>query len=309
MASGLVLRVATVAVLVVLAAAVVLALRLRGHADGQKPVALGVWGHLEELRRRVLIVAAVLLAASAAALTIRVDMQNGWPVPSLALYDSLAAQLFAALVHDVVPAGVQVVALSPMDGFAAQLSLALGVGVLVALPVALDQAARFVAPALHAGERRLLQRTVLPALLLFVLGAAFAYAIVLPTTLAALYQFSEGLGAQNLLSARDLGSFVLSFLVGFGLAFQTPLVMVALTRAGLVEGRAFWRYWRHAVVVLLAVAMIVTPDPTVVSQLMLAVPLILLYVLGAAWASWVDHRGRAPLEDATTATASTHAKR
>lgn len=282
MAGGAELRVATVAVLLVLLAGAVVAARLRRPAGEQR---LGLWMHLEELRRRILRVAAVVLLGMTLALTVRLDVVGGWPVPSLSLYDALAAQLFQAMTRQLVPTGVQLVVLTPMDGFMAQFMMALGVGLLLGVPVALGQAAGFLAPALRPHERRVLRVTVLPAAALFVAGAWFAYALVLPITLQALYQFSDGLGAEGLLNVGDFGAFVLSFLLGFGVAFQTPVVMVAVARAGLVEPATYWRYWRHAVLVLLVIAMVVTPDPTILSQLMLAGPLFGLYLLGAGWAS------------------------
>lgn len=277
------LRIVTVAVLLLLLAAAIAALRVRRTSAA--PVTQGLWSHVEELRRRVLIVAAVILAGTTLALTVRIETSGAWPYPRPTLYSGLAAQLFHAMAEDLVPSGVALVALGPMDGFLAQFSLALGIGILIALPVALDQGARFLSPALHDNERRALRRAIMPCVILFLLGASFAYVAVLPVTLRALYQFTDALGAQGLMNVRDLGTFALGFMAGFGLAFQTPIIMVALSRAGVVEPATYWRYWRHAIVILLAVAMVVTPDPTIVSQIMLAGPLIVLYLLGAFVAS------------------------
>lgn len=295
MAAGTALRIATVVALALLLAGVGMALRLRRGGRERGEARLGVWGHLEEARRRTLVVAAALVAGLVLALTTRVVVWHGTvaglglslPVLLPGLYDTLAAQLFRAAAADLVPPGVELVVTSPMAGFAAQVNVALGIAAALALPVALHQAGRFVGPALRPAERRLLSAALVPAMLLFLLGALFGYAVVLPFTLQALYQFSGALGARGLLSAQDFASFTLSFLLGFGLAFQTPLAMAALSRVGLVPPRAYWRHARHAVVAILVVAMVVTPDPTIVSQLMLAVPMVALYVLGAVVAAWV----------------------
>jgi sec-independent protein translocase protein TatC len=145
--------------------------------------------------------------------------------------------------------------------------------------------ARFLAPALRPSERRWLAWAVLPAVVLFLLGAAFGFVVLLPVTFAALYEFSDALGAASLLSVADFAGFTLAFLAGCGLAFELPLVMALLARSGVVAPRTFWNRWRHALVVVLVVAMVVTPDPTIVSQLLLAAPLMALYVVGAALAS------------------------
>jgi sec-independent protein translocase protein TatC len=301
MAAETALRIATVAVLALLLGSVLAALRLRrgGAADEAR---LGLWEHVEELRRRLLLVAAVLVGGLGLAMTTRLWVWHGavagvqLSLPALApeFYDTVAAQLFRAAAAHLVPPGVELIVTSPMAGFAAQFSIALGVGVALALPVALYQAGRFVGPALRAKERRMLALALVPAMLLFLLGALFGYAVVLPFTLQALYQFSGALGARGLLSVQDFASFTLSFLLGFGLAFQTPLAMAALSKVGLVPPHAYWKKARHAVVVILVVAMVVTPDPTIVSQLMLAIPMVALYALGAVLAAWVAPKAESP---------------
>lgn len=284
--AGLV-RGVTLAVLALLALALVLALSRRRPA-----LERGGWlEHVEELRRRVLLVTGVLVAATLGALTLRFEQWRGWPVPRLALYDNVASRLFSMAAEQLLPPDVQLIVTGPADGFVAQFSIAVGIGVAVALPVAIDQLARFLAPALQPRERRWLAWAAVPAAILFLLGAWFGYAILLPTTFDALYRFTDALGAEKLLTVADFATFTLAFLAGCGLAFELPLVMAVLSKAGVVQPRTYWRGWRHAVLAILVVAMVVTPDPTIVSQLLLAVPLVLLYVLGAGLATWMARAG------------------
>lgn len=243
--------------------------------------------HVEELRRRLLLVMAVLVAGTLLALTVRVEERGGWPVPVPAVYHTVASQLFAAAAGFLLPPGVQLITTAPADAFVAHFTLALGLGIALAVPVAFDQMARFLAPALRPHERRLLAWSVLPATGLFLLGAAFGFAVLLPATFEALYRFADSLDAQTFLTVADFATFTLAFLAGCGLAFELPLVMALLARVGLVRPATFWRGWRYAVLGILVLAMVVTPDPTIVSQLLLALPLTLLYVLGAGLASWV----------------------
>lgn len=281
MASGLAIRVAAVAVLALLLAVLAAALALsrrRPRQDGEARAPF--LAHVEELRRRILRVAAVLVAVTTLAMVVRVEAWHGLPVPVPALYDTVSAQAFRAMAAHLVPAGVRLVVTSPLDGFSAQMGIAFALGAAAALPVALYELGRFAAPALRPGEGRMLARAVLPSLVLFLAGAALAYVWVLPVTLDALYGFSDALGAEGLLAVADLTGFTLAFLFGFGLAFQLPLVMALLSRVGLVDPAWYLRHWRHAVIIVLVVAMVVTPDPTIVSQLMLAAPLLVLYALG-----------------------------
>lgn len=282
MAAPWLLRVGTLAVLALLGLAMVLALLRRGPGLERGRLL----EHVEELRRRLLVVAGVLVAGTFAALTVRLEDHGGWPAPVLGLYDTLASQLFRAAADALLPPDVQLIVTGPADGFVAQFSIALGIGIAFAIPVAMDQMGRFLAPALRPSERTLLAWAVLPAVALFLLGAAFGFTVLLPLTFEALYRFSDALGAATYLTVADFATFTLAFLAGCGLAFEMPLVMGLLSRVGLVSPRSYWAKWRHAVVAILVLAMVVTPDPTIVSQVLLALPLIALYLLGAALATW-----------------------
>lgn len=285
MAAGTALRIGTAAILALLLAAILVALALGRRRE---PEAKAPWlGHVEELRRRLLWPIAVLVTGTLFALTFRLDSWHGLVVPQPALFDNLASQVFRTFSARLVPEGVSLVVTTPLDGFTAQFAVAASVGLAAALPVTLYQLGRFAAPAMRPSERRVLAQSVVPATGLFVAGAAFAYLAVLPVTFAALYQFGDALGAQGLLQVSAFSSFTLAFLLGFGVAFQLPLAMAVLSRIGIVAPQAYWRRWRHALVILLAVGMVLTPDPTIVSQVLLALPLFLLYLLGATLASRV----------------------
>ncbi len=276
--------------LAVLGALALAAAWLAGRRSTTGPATMSFWGHVGELRRRLLRIAAAFLSALVVALVLRIEEHGGWPVPVLSMYDPIAAQLFRAMADHLVPDGVTLVTLGALDAFSAQLSTGLAIATVVALPTALWELGVFIGPGLRAQEKRLLRFAVFPAMLLFAAGALFAYFVILPTTLEALYAFATPLGAVPLLSLSDLASFTLAFLVGVGLAFQAPIVMAALSRVGLVSPAAFVRKWRHAVLVILFVSMVVTPDPTIVSQLLLGLPLIALYLVGIGAAYWAAPR-------------------
>lgn len=276
----------TLAVLAVLVLALVLSLaRRRAGLDRGSTLA-----HIEELRRRLLVVAAVLLTGTLFALTVRIEMRDGWPMPVPAMYETLASQLFLAASDALLPSDVTLITTAPADAFVAHFSIAVCLGIALAVPVAMDQMARFLSPALLPHERRTLAWAVLPATGLFLLGAWFGFSVLLPATFDALYRFSDALGAVAYLTVADFATFTLTFLAGCGLAFEMPLVMALLSHVGIVRPASFWSGWRYAVVAILVLAMVLTPDPTIVSQLLLGVPLILLYVLGAGLATWVAKR-------------------
>lgn len=248
--------------------------------------------HIEELRRRVLIVVATLLAGVLVALSVRVAQWHGYWVPVPDAYDNVSAQVLRLAARFLVPKGVQLAVTGPTDAFMAEFHVALGLAVALALPVALVQVGRFVLPALKARERRLLALLLVPALTLFVLGAVFCFAVILPSAFSALYTYADVLGAQSLLQVNTFVTFTVLMCLTTGAGFETPLLMYGLGRLGLVQARTFARLWRQAIVGIVVFAAWITPDPTFVSQVLVAVPLIGLYALGTGLA-YIGQRAHA----------------
>lgn len=289
-------RLASVLALALAVAGIVVALRLRRRRDAaleasQAAAGAGIWAHVAELRRRLLVAAGTWLAATLIVFSVRFEARPwGWmPVP--ALHDNLAAQAYRALARHLVPDGVRLVVLRPLDGFSAEFTLAMAIGFAVALPVLLWQAAAFVGPALRPRERRTLRLALLPSLGLFVAGAAFAYTVLAPTLLRTLYGYPEALGAEPYLLVDELVSFAAMLCLLFGLASLTPLAMAGLARAGLVGWRAMLHGWRHAVVAILVLAALAT-DGTLVTLLLVCAPLVALYFAGVGLAAWAGRGSR-----------------
>lgn len=235
--------------------------------------------HVEELRRRMVWILFGWLAATAFVFSFRIEDRGGWPVPIPGVQENLAAQAFRRLRDDLVPADVELIVVRPMDGFMAELMLAAGIGFLLALPWTVFHFNRFFGPALKPRERRLLDNALVPVVLLFAAGAAFCYLFVLPFVLEALYGYTTALGAHPFLHVADFIGFTVVLLLTFGIAFQTPLVMYALARVGIGSSRFYLHYWRHAAVAVFVLAALVT-DPTVISQLLVAIPVMVLYFMG-----------------------------
>jgi len=189
------------------------------------------------------------------------------------LYALLAAPLLAKL-----PAGGQLIAVEVASPFFAPLKLAFFVAVVVAMPWLLYQAWAFVAPGLYAREKRLAWPLLASALVLFYAGCAFAFFLVLPTVFGFLAQVTpEGVAMMTDINAYL--DFVLVIFLAFGLSFELPVALVILVLLGWVTP-AQLREWRgYAIVGIFVLAAVVTP-PDVVSQLLLAIPMVLLYELG-----------------------------
>lgn len=279
-------RLGAVALLVLVVGGLAVALRAsRRHAVAPA----GLLAHVAELRNRILWGLGAWTTATLLVLAVRVEATSWGVRPVLALHDNLAAQAYRALARLLVPDNVQLVVLRPLDGFNAELTVALALGFCLALPVLWWQLASFIGPALRPTERRMLRLTLLPAVALFSLGATFAVAILAPLLLETLYGYPGALGAQPFLLVGDLVSFAVTLGLMFGLASLTPLAMGALARAGLVGWRGFLGKWRHAVLATLVLCAFVT-DGTLVTLVLVTAPLVGLYFVGVALAAWMTPR-------------------
>jgi len=237
--------------------------------------------HLKELRDR-LVKGAIAVAVVCVVLSV-------FPGPAQ-LYDFLAAPLIANL-----PDGTKLIATSVISPFMVPLKILLMTGFLIALPVVLYQAWAFVAPGLYTHEKKLVMPLVISSTLLFFIGVAFCYYFVF----GQVFKFIQSFAPKSITAAPDIEaylSFVLTMFVAFGLSFEVPIVAIVLARMNLVTIQKLKDFRSYFIVLAFIIAAIVTP-PDVVSQLALAIPMVLLYELGI-WAAqlFIKHT-RAP-EDA-----------
>ncbi len=243
--------------------------------------------HLVELRDR-LIKAFIAVAVAGAVLAL-------WPGPA-ALYDILAAPLIATL-----PKGATLIATSVISPFLVPLKILLMTAFLIALPVVLYQVWAFVAPGLYAHEKKLVMPLVISSTVLFFVGVAFCYFFVFGQVFA----FIQSFAPKSITAAPDIEaylSFVLTMFLAFGLAFEVPIVVIVLARMGIVSIEKLKGFRSYFIVLAFIVAAVVTP-PDVVSQLALAIPMIILYEVGI-WAAqlFIKHT-KAPEEPAASADA------
>lgn len=194
---------------------------------------------------------------------------------------SLATQIFLESKSRLIPAEVPVVALGPVSPFVAPIVIALLVSLLSVFPYGLFLLVRFLRPALRHTERRILTRSLIPALALFYAGSALAYFVIIPETFALLYSFAQPMGVAPLFALDDFISSVFFLTISVGAAFLLPVGMVVSSRIGLIP-RGFWfGHWRGAVVAAIVFSAIITPDGSGVTMAFLSVPLMGLYVAGA----------------------------
>jgi sec-independent protein translocase protein TatC len=219
--------------------------------------------HLVELRHRAIRAGLALIAASAVSV------------------------LFTGKVMELLvrPAGgLKPIFLRPTELFFTYFKVALLVGLCVALPYVLFQILAFIAPAMEdpkekKGFRNLVLFGALPGTFFFLTGVTFCYTVMLPFALRYLRSFGADIAEAQWTIASYI-SFVLTFLVGMGLVFETPLVMFVAAKTGVMSARKYISYWRYAVVLIFIVAAVVTPTPDPLNLMLVATPLLLLYGLG-----------------------------
>ncbi len=232
--------------------------------------------HLVELRSR-------LLKAVAAVLVILVCL-----IPfANRIYGWLARPLLEKL-----PAGGAMIATDIASPFFAPLKLAFFVAVFAAMPFILYQAWAFVSPGLYKHERRLAVPLLASSVLLFYIGCAFAYFLVLP----AIFTFMTSVAPAGVAVMPDISRFLdfsLVLFLAFGFCFEVPVALVILVAIGVVTPEQLVKSRSYAIVGAFVIAAILTP-PDVISQLLLAVPMCLLYEVGIIAARVVARRSDTP---------------
>jgi len=239
--------------------------------------------HLIELRDR--------LIRACLAIGICFGVLMAWP-GAAHLYDLLAAPLVEHL-----PKGGTLIATSVISPFLVPLKITLMAAFLLALPVVLYQVWAFVAPGLYTHEKKLVLPLVVSSSLLFFAGIAFCYFFVF----GKVFTFIQSFAPKSVSAMPDIEaylSFVLTMFIAFGAAFEVPIVVVVLARIGLVTIEQLRAFRSYFIVLAFIIAAVLTP-PDIVSQLALAIPMVLLYEVGI-WAAqlFIKHT-QAPAEEAT----------
>ncbi len=238
--------------------------------------------HLVELRNRV-------MKASAAIVVVFLCLMP-WAGK---IYDFLALPMMAAL-----PAGSKMIATGVITPFLIPVKVTLLVAFVVALPVVLYQAWAFIAPGLYAHEKKLIAPLVVSSSLLFVAGVAFCYFFVF----GVIFKFINEFAPKSITVAPDIESyfsFVMTLFIAFGVTFEVPIIVIVLVRMGLVTVEKLKEMRPYVIVGAFVIAAVVTP-PDIMSQLLLALPICLLFEIGLLVAPMFVRATEAPEETEET---------
>ena len=212
--------------------------------------------HLEELRRRLIVVVVSVLCG--------------------AVVGFIFSRQVLILLRDRLPEGQRDLQfLGPADAFGAQLKIAGFLGIAIAMPIILFEVWRFVTPGLTRRERRFIWPVIVAALVHFVLGVVIGY-IVIPYALNFLLSFAEGLADPNLTIDGYIG-FATTMLLAFGLVLEFPIVLIGLARVGILNYRRLAAQRRWAIVMIVLLAIVLTPGGDPISPLILGGVMYLLF--------------------------------
>ena len=225
--------------------------------------------HLEELRKRLIVaILGTVIAASVCYLQ------------SPAIMEWLLAPL-----HAVDPGKVKIIGTGLTEAFFTKLKVSVIAGIFLASPLIFHQIWKFVEPGLLDDEKKYVVPFVSFGTLFFVSGAFFCYRYVFPTAFGFFITQYATVALEPFLRISEYLSFSSRMLLAFGVVFELPVFTFFLARTGAVTHRQMMSYWRYAVVAIFVAAAILTPGPDVASQMLMATPLAVLYVLsiGVAW--------------------------
>src|SRR5438046_6040342 len=231
--------------------------------------------HLEDLRWTILKMAITLGIAMIGCFTFR----------------STLVRVLQAPLRDVGSQIGTLKALGITDSIVISFHLAFYAGIVLSFPLLLYFIAEFVLPALTAVEKRFLLPAILVSFALFLLGVTLCYFWLLPKTILFFFRDTESLGWAPTWTVQEYYSFVTRFTIGFGLAFELPVVVLALVRFGLITYGLMSRTRPYAVVLIFILAAIITPTPDILTLVAMALPMCLLYE-SCIWIAWLMERRR-----------------
>lgn len=240
--------------------------------------------HLNELRARLI---KCLLALAAATIVCFFFAED--------IYD-LLVRPFASVAEEVRGSQLEFIFTAPMEYFFAQLKLAVFAGLFLAFPIIAWQLYAFVAPGLYKSERGAFWPYLVIAPLLFALGAAFVYFLMLPMlarfTVSMEHVEAAGTTIRMMPRVGDYLSLVMALMLAFGLSFQLPLILTLLGRIGIVSSSMLAKGRKYAIVGILAFGAVFTP-PDPMSQILLAGPVYLLYEISIFCVKLIEKRAKA----------------
>ena len=216
---------------------------------------MSIYEHIDELRSRILriIVCVVILTILSMSFGIKPfvlrysyddnnndnTLQLFYPYPDP--FNNIAIHVTSYMQKTLLPSEVKLIQTAPGQAFFAQVYVSLLIGIIGSMPIIVKEIFGFISPAIGKQTKKIgITNVFLPTISLFITGIIFSYILVIPFTLNFLYKYGQAIGVETFLNINDFISFVLQFFLGFGIAFELPIVMYAISLTGIINAR-FWR--------------------------------------------------------------------
>lgn len=246
--------------------------------------------HLGELRKRIIVSLVSLVIWFAVIFSYSEKIFEFLTLP-------LRSELSFAFTFpfiQFVPSRTEVhnlVFLGPAEAFWMHIKISMVAALVFSLPVILYQVWKFIAPGLMQNEKKYVGPFIIITSILFILGTSFCFFIVLPFALGFLLTYKTGT-LMPMLSVGAYTDFCLKFILAFGLVFELPIVIVFLTRMGIITTQTLRKNRKYALLIAFVLAAILTPTPDAFNQSLMAVPIIILYEVGIIVSRFFPHRSQ-----------------
>ncbi|BCU76182.1 twin-arginine translocase subunit TatC [Luteolibacter sp. LG18] len=195
------------------------------------------------------------------------------------------------------PKGGTMSALKPTESFMLSMKLAFFAGIVVSFPLLLYFLLQFILPGLHGHEKKILWPALAIGFGLFLFGVLFAYFLVLPKALLFFAEWGKDMGISNDWRIGEYISFATQFTLLFGASFELPVVVMVCVKLGLLGYETMKKTRRYAIVAIFVIAAVLTPTPDMMTQCLMAAPMVILYE-ACIWLAWWDEKKKAKLDEA-----------
>ena len=255
--------------------------------DGQDDAALGrmsFFDHLAELRKRIInsLIAIAICAIAGIAVSKRLIHFINEPMAKALAAHGLSPNLYTR---------------EPVGAVGLWINVGVYLGIALAMPFVLYQVWLFIAPGLYKHEKKAIVTFISFGTLLFGLGVAFAYFVMLPQMLNFLVGFTVGMSVQPLIDVEEYFKLILIVMAGIGVIFEMPVIVYILSLFGIVTPKFLLKNFRYAMLLITVAAAIITPTPDATTMLIFMVPMVALYFVSVA-VSWFVVRGKRAKEAA-----------
>ena len=258
------------------------------------PTEMSLRDHFYEMRSRILRVSIIIIIIIVFCITfgfkvypinihiIHVPSTIYLPFIDPNPFNNISIQVTSFMKDTLLPVEVKLIQTAPGQAFFAQIYVAGLIGIIIAVPLLIRELYEFILPAIEEKEKKRINflKMLIPTIGLFIIGVIFSYLLVIPFTLDFLYKYGESIGVETFLNINDFITFVLQFLIGFGISFELPLLMYVISLSQIID-HTFWKKkFRYSIIIIVVFGAIITPDGSGVTMWLIAGPMILLYLIG-----------------------------